>query len=268
MSGPQSRRWFHPPVHLLGSVASLAVGAAVFGCSSDPEGDGRNSDTPSGQAALDSGVRAGDAASSAPNKRVDGGSLGSIPVGADSPACAANLPFHPPGCPCSDKDDVASCWSGPPGDRNRGSCRDGTQLCANQGEFRAWTACGGEQRDCGGAAPDAGAPEECECVPGTKILCSEDCEQLIICSLTGTKTCQPDGKFGPCKEEFLAGLDGVVACKSLYYKCLFADEGIYVGDCDSTFTCGHPPGFPPLVPPAETPVDAGVDAGPQPPVVQ
>lgn len=262
MLGPRLRRWFSPPTHLRGYVASVAVGATFLACgSSDP--DGKDLDAGEVTGLRDSGSRS----DGSTIKRVDGGGLGSLPVGADSPACSANLPFHPPGCPCGDKDDVASCWSGPPGKRNVGRCHDGKQQCGLNGELRAWQACAGEELDCG-EVPDAGAPEECECVPGTKILCSEDCEQFIICSLTGTKTCQPDGTWGPCTEQFLAGLEGVIACKNLYYKCLFDYEGIYVGDCNSTFTCGHPPGLPgENTPPASTP-DAGIDAGANPPIIQ
>ncbi len=256
MSGPQMRSRFTSPLPLRISAASLAFSVAIGGCSSSDDKDGQSRDA-SSSASLDAEVRTDGAI-----KRPDAGDLGSISVGKDSPACNAGLAFHPPGCACTGNQDTAACFSGKLGNRNRGGCKDGVQHCTLQGEFRAWGECEGEVTDCG--PDDAGPPEECGCIPGSKILCSEDCAQLIICSLTGTKTCGPDGKWGPCTEQFLAGLDGVTACKNLYYQCLAKNsEGLYVGDCDQSFTCGHPPG---LLPPdaQDAGVDAGVDAGPPP----
>jgi len=234
------------------------------GCSSKPE----QGETPDGEDAgavqrdLDAGSAAATPKRDARTAPGGDGGLGSITVGADSLACSANLAFHPKGCLCN-AGSSAKCWTGAPNRRNVGGCHDGVQECQNQGEFAEWGACEGEVRDCADPPVDAGVPGECGCKPGAKILCSEDCAQLIICSLTGTKTCGPDGKWGPCREEFLAGLENVSLCKNLYYGCIPGQEdGLYVGDCDNSFSCGHVPGGPPTTttttPPQHPPADAGL----------
>jgi hypothetical protein len=248
-----------------GLLASVLLGA---GCSSKPE-QGETPD-PEDASPVAQAVDAGRASDGGQrDARAGGGDaslgIGNISVGADSLACSANLAFHPKGCLCN-AGSTASCWTGLADRRNVGGCHDGVQECQNQGEFAVWGACEGEVRDCPAPVEDAGVPGDCGCKPGAKILCSEDCAQLIICSLTGTKTCGPDGKWGSCREEFLEGLENVSLCKNLYYSCIPGQEdGLFVGDCDDSFTCGHVPGNPPTTPPVQTPP---VDGGTSTPSVQ
>jgi hypothetical protein len=118
----------------------------------------------------------------------------------------------------------------------------------------------GEEQTCG---TDAGVPpptEECGCIPGAVIQCSEDCSVGIICSLTATKTCMPDGSWSTCHEEAGVQLDlPGVQCRNMLHGCTSiltpdmpsaqGDGEIYVGDCSKQFKCGHPP--PPPPPPTE-----------------
>jgi len=256
---------------VVGTTAFFVAVLGGAGCGSKSEDSHSNEpDTDSGPVGrdLDASVAVDSGKKPTASSARDGG-LSDIKVGADSLACSANLSFHPKGCLCN-AGASASCFTGPANRRNANGCHDGVQECVNQGEFAEWGACQGEVRDCADPPTDAGVPGECACKPGAKILCSEDCSQLIICSLTGTKTCGPDGRWGPCREEFLAGLENVSLCKSLYFGCLPGqDDGIYVGACDDSFTCGHVPGVPPiLVPGEQTPTpDAGrADAGSTPSV--
>lgn len=107
--------------------------------------------------------------------------------------CAGGA-FHPEGCPCV-VGETAECWTGPAAQRNMGTCRDGSQTCTGNAdaEFGTWSPCLGEVRECGGT-------DECLCVPGSVAYCDEDCTVSIFCSLTATKTCQPDGTWGRCTE--------------------------------------------------------------------
>lgn len=123
----------------------------------------------------------------------------------------------------------------------------------------------GEQQTCG---TDAGVPpppgEECGCIPGAVIQCSEDCSVGIICSLTATKTCLPDGTWSTCHEEAGVQLDlPGVQCRNMLHGCtsilapdMAAAQGdgeIYVGDCSKQFKCGHPPPPPPPPPGDDVP---------------
>jgi hypothetical protein len=114
----------------------------------------------------------------------------------------------------------------------------------------------GEQKVCG---TDAGTPppppppdEDCACVPGSIIQCSEDCSVGIICSLTATKTCLPDGSWTPCREDLGVELDlPGIQCRNMLHGCFdilqqpdaprSSDGEIYVGDCSKQFKCGHAP---------------------------
>jgi hypothetical protein len=199
----------------------------------------------------------------------------------DAAACSANSVDHASGCSCAQADRTASCWTGSPEQRHLGKCHDGTQVCAGHGEFLTWGPCSGEEHDCGEV--DAGKPAPdggCGCVPGAVIECDEDCAVGLFCSITASKTCQPDGTWGPCRETgspgvisiggllgdsglgglaaaafcpgdsglvpiSSPGLPGDTACRNVYHGCCpsseSAYEGMYTGDCSSKFTCGHPP---------------------------
>lgn len=178
------------------------------------------------------------------------------------------------GCPCDEPEAVRDCWTGPPHARHVGQCHDGTQRCVAEGqEFATWSACEGQQLDCG--QPDE---QECGCVPGVVIGCDEDCSAAIFCSPTGRKTCLPDGTWGPCREtnpnaisvdasriiaEFgdsnalcsalaanvatpIINFEGLtVPCMNVYFGCCTtAMQGAFNGDCSAAFTCGHPPQSP------------------------
>ena len=184
--------------------------------------------------------------------------------------CAENLPSKKEGCPCHNGD-TAACWTGPAADRNVGMCHDELQICSVTGdnEFATWGACMGEKLDCG---MDAGMPppppppdEDCSCIPGAIIQCSEDCSVGIVCSLTATKTCQPDGTWSVCHEDTGVTLDlPGVQCRNMLHGCLdvlnpdtAGQNELYVGDCSKQFKCGHsppPPETPPEEPPPEEPL--------------
>ncbi|MET0343422.1 MAG: hypothetical protein ABW252_20595 [Polyangiales bacterium] len=246
-----------------GTLLALALSACA---SSEPETETPRGTPSEGEptkrdASVPTATRdAGDAV-----KGRDGGGLADVPVSADAAACAANLPFKPAGCTCDTAGERLPCWTGKPGDRKRGSCRDGVQTCVQEGagEFTSskWSACEGEVTECGEpAVPD----EECGCVPGTTIACDEDCATLVICTLTGAKTCQPDGTWGPCREQIWTGsvnLEVVAGCRNFFHGCIpFVSEepfpGIFVGDCSKAFECGHVPGLPgPEAPPPPATVE-------------
>jgi hypothetical protein len=113
----------------------------------------------------------------------------------------------------------------------------------------------GEQQVCG---QDAGVPpvdDDCTCVPGAVIQCSEDCSVGIICSLTATKTCLPDGSWSTCHEDLGVPLDAPgFQCRNMLHGCVdaLAPDGsgsgqgeLFVGDCSKQFKCGHAPPPPP-----------------------
>jgi hypothetical protein len=169
-----------------------------------------------------------------------------------------NSPFKVEGCACT-AGETSACWTGFPADRNMGKCHDGLQVCEGTAEFASWGECKGEELTCG---VDAGVPEieeECQCIPGAVIQCSEDCSVGIICSLSATKTCLPDGSWSTCREELGVPLDAPgFQCRNMLHGCLselspddapYVGE-IFVGDCSKQFKCGHapPPPPPPVLP--------------------
>ena len=113
------------------------------------------------------------------------------------PTCLPGSAAQAEGCPCR-ANELAACWTGAAADRNRGACHDGMQKCNGNAdaEFGVWGPCEGQELRCG----DPGT-SECGCVPGATIQCDEDCSVSIFCSLSATKTCQPDGTWGACHEE-------------------------------------------------------------------
>ena len=150
------------------------------------------------------------------------------------------------GCPCR-AGETAACWTGSAADRNVGKCHDGLQICTGTSEFGQWGECTGEELNCGmdGGVPPPPPPKEgCPCVPGAIIQCSEDCTTGIICSLTATKTCLPDGTWSTCREDLGVTLDlPGIQCRNMLHGCLGENgEGeLYVGDCSKQFKCGRAP---------------------------
>lgn len=180
-----------------------------------------------------------------------------LPAPAAGDGCAASSSLKKEGCPCR-SGETAACWTGAPRDRNLGACHDGVQTCRGDAssEFSSWGPCVGEQQICGS---DAGIPEqkeECGCIPGAVIQCSEDCTVGIFCSFSSTKTCLPDGTWSVCREspEIPVDLPGV-QCRNMLHGCagiLLPDMTqpsageLFVGDCSKQFKCGHAPD--PVVP--------------------
>lgn len=182
---------------------------------------------------------------------------GTFKVTSDAPVCQQDLMFKVPGCSCTSGTPDQACWTGPPNQRHTGHCKDGVQKCIDQKEFSQWGPCEGETLLCeyppehlpdagpaDAGTPDAGTPP-CSCVPGVTIACDEDCTTLVICSLTGYKTCQPDGTWGPCHETADLGgiVNNVLGCRNWLHGCVLGTgDGIYTGDCGKAFTCGKVPG--------------------------
>lgn len=205
-------------------------------------------------------AQAGSAAGGGQPAGTTGGGAPSAGAAAPVPAadgCPTDLTYKNEGCACRAKE-TAACWTGPLADRNVGACHDGLQVCQGTDEFSSWGPCMGEELSCG---TDAGVPpdtEECPCIPGSVIQCSEDCSVGIICSLTATKTCLPDKTWSVCREDLGAALDPPgLQCRNMLHGCLAAPETtgqgvgeIYVGDCSKQFECGRAP--PPPSPPPET----------------
>jgi hypothetical protein len=123
----------------------------------------------------------------------------------------------------------------------------------------------GEEKTCGtdaGVPPPPPPPDtDCSCIPGAIIQCSEDCTVGIICSLTASKTCLPDGTWSTCREDLNVQLDlPGFQCRNMLHGCFDSltpdqptstDGELYVGDCSKQFKCGHAP--PPVPPPSDTP---------------
>ncbi len=251
---------------VLGGCAGQGQDAGDQSRSSAPSGALASSTSGTDPGAAGSGVAAGSAGSAgaannpATHDPLAGGTQDNRAPSAGG--CAANLPFKQASCPCN-TGDTAACWTGPAADRNMGKCHDGLQICsaAGSGEFASatWGPCMGEELSCGtdaGAPPptDAGVPtppEDCSCIPGAIIQCSEDCSVGIVCSLTATKTCLPDHTWSVCREETGATLDlPGVQCRNMLHGCFDVLTGdapaqgqgeIYVGDCSKQFACGHAP---------------------------
>lgn len=251
-----------PARRFTSNVAPLKVVGALSGALVALAGGSCSSEAPSGATASES-VRgsAGSGASSAAS--LDSNALSAEPSGprgsgtgvgftvpADAEVCKESLSFSVPGCSCVPPA-RQTCWTGPAQKRNVGGCRDGIQTCLGPGEVGAWGPCEGEVLTC--ASPDGGTPAAetpvpsgaCPCTPGVTIGCSEDCEALIICSLSGYKTCQPDGTWGTCREtnDPTGALGNLLGCRSVLHGCFPAnEEGVYTGDCSQVFACGHAPG--------------------------
>jgi hypothetical protein len=262
---------------LLGSVAACGGGTqdspsrsgksaapnTTHSSNSNPQGSGSNPSGGNGSANGAAGNSFGSAGSSAPQTVSD--------MTTDDGNCAESSSFKKEGCPCHNGD-TAACWTGPAADRNVGMCHDGLQICSISGdnEFATWGPCMGEKLDCG--VPDAGTPppppppnEDCTCVPGAVIQCSEDCSVNIVCSLTASKTCLPDGTWSVCHEDTSVMLDVPgVQCRNMLHGCLDVlnpdmpgQNELYVGDCSKQFKCGHappPPDTPPEDPPPPDPM--------------
>ena len=259
-----------------GSRVMVALGlfGALVGCASESDGDGSAATRPKAPSnsvpsnapstslgAAGTGVPSAVAGSpgTGGNPTPNGMPQGNSTTSAD---CAGNATFKKEGCPCR-AGETAACWTGPAADRNVGDCHDGLQICTASGEFATWGACMGEELSCGtdagipmtdsGTPPPPPPPEECPCIPGAVIQCSEDCSVGIICSLTATKTCLPDRTWSACREDFGVALDlPGVQCRNMLHGCLdvILPDGqkgggeIYVGDCSSQFECGHAPLLP------------------------
>jgi hypothetical protein len=246
--------WLTPLVFL-----SLVVSS----CSSnDP------ASSPQGRAVTQSG-----AGGAAPDYTYTGGSSSTtglppsttmtFTVTPEAKICQEDLLFKVPGCSCEPGTPEKACWTGPPNERHTGHCKDGVQKCLGK-EIAQWGPCEGETllckyppehvdagthdagtTDSGTPPPPPPPPPGCSCIPGKTIACDEDCQTLVICSLTGYKTCQPDGTWGPCHETTDLGgiVNNVLGCRNWLHGCLpGAEEGVYTGDCSQAFTCGHPPG--------------------------
>lgn len=269
----------------------VLIGVGVFlvlgGCSSSTpsQSSGRGSSTAAPGGAAGSGttgtaagtsgsvtppIASGGAAGQTSQPAAGGGPAGLIDPTVTRDDCAVSTTYKREGCPCH-ASDTAACWTGPVADRNVGMCHDGLQICngAADSEFAAWGPCMGEQKECG---TDAGVPpppdDECTCIPGSIIQCSEDCSVGIICSLTASKTCLPDGTWSVCREDVNVTLDlPGVQCRNMLHGCLdvLAVDGtavkntgegeLFIGDCSKQFKCGHapPPKEPPPVEPPAMP---------------
>jgi hypothetical protein len=224
--------------------------------------------SPQGSAAAQSGA-GGDASGytstggSSSTTGVPSSTTMTFTVTPEAKICQEDLLFKVPGCSCEPGTPDKACWTGPPNERHTGHCKDGVQKCLGK-EIAQWGPCEGETllckyppehvdagthdagtTDSGTPPPPPPPPPGCECIPGKTIACDEDCQTLVICSLTGYKTCQPDGTWGPCHETTDLGgiVNNVLGCRNWLHGCLpGAEEGVYTGDCSQAFTCGHPPG--------------------------
>src|SRR4051812_30864294 len=111
-----------------GVLLALTLGACA--ASEQPERVSGPSTPSESEVGQDAGRQTRDAASAddAPKAR-DVSTLPTVPVSPEAAACAAGLPFKPDGCNCEKAEQTTSCWTGKPGDRNRGTCKDGVQKC-------------------------------------------------------------------------------------------------------------------------------------------
>jgi hypothetical protein len=203
-------------------------------------------------ASSDAGASSAPASADHTRTATDAGAAVIIEVPADASVCGAHLPFKPPGCACGGGE-KAACWTGPADRRMVGKCRDGMQTCQATLEFGVWGPCEGEVLDCGEPPPPPPPKQECGCKPGAIVGCDEDCTAFVFCAPFSTKVCQPDGKWGPCRESLLPTLEDTNGCLNVFNGCLPGSlDGVFIGDCGKVFTCGHPPSAPPatMQPPA------------------
>jgi hypothetical protein len=249
-----SRHLGSPKVVALAAGFVVSVGVFAPGCSgNDPSPTSRGPGDGSTALSADGGANSKHSSS-------DSGLTGFV-VGKDAPICSADLPFKAPGCACTQGTADLACWTGPANQRHVGQCHDGVQHGVGTAEFAQWTACEGEEHLCnwpgehvdgGSKVPDAGheapppppPPTQCGCTPGATIGCDEDCQTLVICSLTGYKTCQPDRTWGPCHETLnVTGVvNNVLGCRNWLNGCVPGTEGFYSGDCSAAYACGKAPG--------------------------
>jgi hypothetical protein len=268
------------------AIAGLAACGARGSADTRPQGQAGAASAPSA-----SPRPSGD--HSAAGSGAAGAALGPPAAGHGDPAsplhdtgrCSTDGPLRDVGCSCTTPGATVACWSGPAAQRNLRDCHDGVQTCNANDEFPSWGPCVGEQLDCG-APPvtDAGSPppsppppppdDRCGCIPGVVVQCDEDCSVSLFCTLTASKTCQPDGTWGPCRETSGLNLGGLLggdaglgqvvsagvsvacdalttdplalvtagACRNVYHGCCSSrPEGIFSGDCGSLYTCGHVP---------------------------
>lgn len=114
-------------------------------------------------------------------------------------------------CPCTTIGQTVDCYTGPPGTRGIGSCKDGTQVCTSRGEFNAFGPCTGQvlpssPTACGSfaAPPDAsGVAEGAPCQVG-QVLPGPDAgansgfgNQVWYCDSIGTWGVFPSGGCTP-----------------------------------------------------------------------
>jgi hypothetical protein len=144
------------------------------------------------------------------------------------------------GCTCPNPGATQACWTGPADQRNVGACHDGKETCTRNGEVAVWGPCEGEELNCGngdggGGTEDAG---DCQCVPGTRIWCDEDCTDNIYCSFHARRDCQPNGTFGPC-HEVNSQPTSTNECKQVGLGCASCNKGkgVYFGDCTQQLKC-------------------------------
>ena len=152
------------------AVASLALAAASCG-----RATGQDNGRPDGSATSN-----------------DAGGLGGG-SGTDGGACSD----HAQGCACSSIGATVACWTGAPGDRGTGMCKDGTQTCQGQGEFSGiWGPCEGEVLTCGTTGGGA-ASSECG-----QVALGGDGSICRLTSTGGVKCQSPAAGIQPAPGDF------------------------------------------------------------------
>ncbi|HVH42360.1 MAG TPA: hypothetical protein VM925_08445 [Labilithrix sp.] len=162
-------------IALFGSVVALALTGVLGGC-----GDASSSDASS---------------TTATKKKTSDKGQGSFNGSGASAATSLDCSENQEGCACDEAGAVASCWTGPPEDRQRGTCRDGRQTCTRTGEFLLWGFCEDQMTNCDGVKTVPAQPCEGDCVPGATRWCDEP----VFCSW-GKQECTPQRTWGPCRE--------------------------------------------------------------------
>ncbi len=127
------------------------------------------------------------------------------------------------GCLCASVGATRSCYTGPASTEGVGECRDGSQTCAEQGEFAVWGPCTGDQTptaemcssggdyNCNGLIgcddPACGSTVGC-CVPGATRSCYDGAPGTAgvgICK-AGLQVCTPESTWGStCPGEIVPG---------------------------------------------------------------